>query len=311
MKISYSAPAKVILSGEHAVVFSKPAIISAIDLRLVFNLWEEKKVIKSPTIHFIADATKKYLNTKKILFKETNFGYSIDSQIPIGRGLGSSAALSVAAGAAFLKFYTGKQFDKDTINNLAYKIEKRFHANTSGVDPSTVCFGGLIYYRKEFEFLKTISSLTFKIPKKIEENLYLIDTGKPKETTGEMVKMVGKNYNNKPQFIEEILNDIEKTTKRMVISLIKEDIDFFLKSLIDNQILLDMLGVVSQSAKKILKQLEPYGIGKITGAGGYTYGSGFILFYSDNQSGLTRFCQKNKLPLLKFKQSNEGVKSEL
>ena len=173
--ISYTAPAKVILSGEHAVVYGKPALVSALDLRLKFSLTSFVRSYKTGTlpkeIFFIAETVKTYLQKQKIKFEDKSFNFEIISDIPIGRGLGSSAALCVAASASFLEFYIGKKFSKEEINNVAYKAEKYFHRNASGVDVSASCFGGLIYYRKAVEFLNSISSLNFKIPKKIEENL--------------------------------------------------------------------------------------------------------------------------------------------
>lgn len=314
MKITYSAPAKVILSGEHAVVYGKPALVSAIDLRLNFSLTNLVRPRQSGNIHqdilFINNKVKEYLQKQKIKFEDKRFGFEITSNIPIGRGLGSSAALCVASVAALLNFYTNKEFDKETINNIAYNCEKYFHKNASGVDVSTSCFGGFIFYRKEFEFLKNINSLNIKLPKKIDDNLFLIYSGDPSESTGEMVEAVGKFYNQKPQFVEEVLNDIEKTTKRMVVSVVKEDVDFFAKSLIDNQVLLDMLGVVSKKAKGLLKSLEPFGVGKVTGGGGKKTGSGYLLFYATKKNELEKYLRQQNINFYKFKQSFRGLQHE-
>lgn len=313
--ISYSAPAKAILSGEHAVVYGKPALVSAIDMRLKFTVTNSMRPQQSGKVYndieFIAQKVKDYLRKQKVKFDDSTFDFDIDSEIPIGRGLGSSAALSTGAVAAFIKLYTGEEFDNEKINNLAYEIEKYFHKNPSGVDNTASCYGGLVYYRKEFEFLKNISSLNFKIPKKIEDGLYLIDSGKPKETTAYMVhNVVGQKYNKSPRLIEEVFNDIEKTTKRMVVSIIKEDINFFAKSVVDNQVLLEMLGVVSKIAKKLLRDLEPYGYGKVMGDGGKKEGSGFILFYSQRPKELKAYCNNKKISFYQFKQDSVGLRKE-
>ena len=228
--ITYSAPAKVILSGEHAVIFNKPALALALALRLNFSLLNAGSKRKNNTnIDFISKTVKNYLKSqkKKILSNRDLYQYVIKSSIPIKRGLGSSAALSVAASATFLEYYSGETYPNEIVNNLSYKIEKRFHDNPSGVDNSACCFGGLIYFRKEFNFLKNISQLNFIIPKKIEEKLYLIDSGPPLEKTSEMINLVADFYRRHPKKAADIFNDIEKTTRRFVVSIIKEDEHLF------------------------------------------------------------------------------------
>jgi mevalonate kinase len=308
-KIIYSAPAKVILSGEHAVVYGKPALVSAVDLRLSFAVYHlDIDVCLDGNIEYIANLIRNFLGKKKTLItRNSNYQYRIDSDIPIGRGLGSSAALSVAGVAAFLEFFSGQQFKKETINNLAYQAEKKFHQNPSGVDNTSSCFGGLLYYRKEFEFLKNVSVLNFKIPKKIEEKLYLIDSGKPAETTSQMISLVGSLYNKKPRLVEEILAKIEKTTKGLVMAIVQEDEDFFQKAIFTNNELLEKLGVVSSKTRQLLRSLNRFGVGKTTGAGGKKKSSGFLLFYCNKINEFKRYCQLNRISYFKFKQSSTGL----
>jgi len=305
--ITCSAPAKVIISGEHAVVYGKPGLVTAVNLRLKFSVWERDKKITKKSIINIEAIVKKYLTLKKIKYQNKKFDFKIDSDIPIGSGLGSSAALVVCATAALLKFYSGREFSKEIVSSLAYQAEKFFHKNPSGVDVSASCFGGLVFYRKEFEFLKNISSLNFKIPKEMEDNLYLIDSGRALESTANMVFGVGKLYNRRPKFIEEILGRIEKTTKRITASIIKKDENFFVKNILENEIYLELLGVVSKNTKGLLNNLSPYGVGKVTGAGGKTIGSGFILFYCKENKGLKGFLKQKRLTYYKFKQDYQGL----
>lgn len=307
--VSYSAPAKVILSGEHAVVYGKPALVCAIDRRVKLTVFEGGKKVKDENISQMAEKVKKFLDKKGDL-KDKKFGFDIDSQVPIGRGLGSSAALSVASVACFLEFFSGKEYPEEMVNNLAYQIEKRFHQNPSGVDNTASCFGGLIYFRREFEFLKSIFKLPFKIAKKIERQLYLIDSGKPEESTGEMVKLVGTEYNKRPKKTKQILQEIESVTKRLVVSVVKEDEEFFKNSLLENQLLLEELEVVSKKTKKLLERLSKFGSGKITGAGGKRGGSGFLIFMVEKKKEFESFCQKNKISYFRFKPTYQGLKKE-
>lgn len=309
-KISYSAPGKIILSGEHAVVYGKPGLISALDLRLTFSLWKSNKKIEDKKILTFVDKVKNYLKGRRIKFNDSAFDYQIKSQIPQGKNLGSSAALSVAASAALLEFYTGKQFDKSEINTVAYEIEKYFHGKPSGGDNSTSCFGGLVYFRKELEFLKNISALNIRIPKNIDDTLYIVDSGKPKETTKDMIEQVGKLFNKYPEKIEAVFNKIEKITKRMVLAIVQENVQMFKHSIIDNQRLLESLEVISKKTKTLLNNLSSYGAGKVTGAGGYKKGSGNLLFFADKPKELEFYLKKNKINYLKFKQDFEGVRKE-
>jgi len=309
--ITFSAPAKVILSGEHSVVYGHPALVASIDKRLYFSLSEKyffnkKEDEKSKEIVKLIEKTVvSYLEKNKIAYHQKKYSFKIESEIPVGCGLGSSAAFSVAATACFLKFLTNKYFPKEEINKLAYQIETYFHQNPSGVDNTASCFGGLIYYRKEFEFLKNTSFLNFKIPKNF--SLYLIDSGRPKEKTKEMVKAVFEKYKKNPSFFENVFFDIEKTTKKMVLAIKEENKALFQEAILDNEIFLEILGVVSSKTKKLLQKLSSFGVGKITGAGGKSNGSGFILFFAQKEKELISFLQKQKINFLKFAFDDKGV----
>lgn len=305
MKISYSAPAKVILSGEHAVVYGKPALVSAINLRFKFSLFEREAKTKDKNILLISSKVKEYLVKEKIVFGDKIFDFKIESEIPIGRGLGSSAALSVAAAAAFLEFYVGRKFEKKVINNLAFEIEKHFHQNPSGVDNSASCLGGLILYQKKIQ----LTNLNYKISKEFEEKLFLIDSGKPKETTGEMVKSVEPTFAKATEgkSVKTIFNKIEIETKKMLNAIEKENIEQLKESIVVNEKLLEKIGVVSKKTRGLLNSLSRYGFGKVTGAGGRETGSGFILFFAENKNELISFLKYNKIKYYQFVPDYQGL----
>ena len=300
---------KIILSGEHSVTYGKPAFVTGINLRLTIHLSDGETAIKDQKLHkafiYIEDIVINYLQKTHVIKKKPII-YSYESEIPIGRGMGSSAAFCVATAAALLHFYSGRKHDKQVINSLAYQADKYFHGFPSGVDVSASCFGGLIFYRKEFEFLKNISSLNFRIPQQIIENLYLLDSGKPVEDTSEMIKAVGKNYNSNPKKMEDCLNNIEKITKRMVISVVKEDTSMFQNAIAENEKLVEELGIVSTNTKKFIKSLSEFGVGKVTGAGGLKKGSGMIVFYSIHNK-FKDYLTAHKISYFTLKQDFDGV----
>ncbi|MBP7967087.1 mevalonate kinase [Candidatus Woesebacteria bacterium] len=312
MKITYAAPAKIILSGEHSVVYTKPAFVCAVDFHLHATVEDGTKAVYSEQIEKGIEYTNSvvlaYLKKENISANIRDFKCTIASHIPEGRGMGSSAAFCVALSGALMHFYTDRQWDKQIVNSLAYQAEKHFHGMPSGVDVSASCYGGLIFYRKEFEFLKTVSALNFKIPKSFEERLLLIDTGKPVESTKEMVSIVGKRYNADSELIERILSAIEKITKRMVISVVKEDFKMFTESIAANQKLLTDLGIVSEATIQLLEELSPFGCGKVTGAGGVSSGSGFVLFVIQNESVMEKLKKQN-IPYLPFHQDLKGLEN--
>lgn len=306
--VTYSAPSKVILSGEHAVVYGKPALVTGFALYCTVTISEAEQQMEIPQAYArIPEIVEKYLDKHDIPYTKRPFTVDVQFEMPLGRGLGSSASLSVAAIAALLHFYAGKEFDRETVNNLAYQAEKHFHGNPSGADNTTTCFGGLIFFRKEFEFLKTISALNFKIPAIIEEKLILIDTGKPAETTAEMVKGVGKKYNDNPEEMDLAFMKIEKATKRMVVSIVKEDVAFFKQAMEENQAMLEVIEVVSDIAKQMLEELKPFGTGKVTGASGKKEGSGFILFCADDMEGLKAYLDTKNISYYPFRQDYKGL----
>jgi mevalonate kinase len=106
----------------------------------------------------------------------------IDSEIPVGKGLGSSAATSISVSAALLCLI-GKlgqepklHCDKDLINQIAYEFERIYHSNPSGVDNYVSCNGGLVIFNK--------TSKQFQRPLWPFNNLsiLLIDSGVEKNT---------------------------------------------------------------------------------------------------------------------------------
>lgn len=248
----------------------------------------------------------------KYLKKSLNHGFkfSIKSDIPIGSGMGSSAALSVSiAGAVSLLF--DKNFDKEMVNEIAYLSEQKKHGFPSGGDNAASCFGGLIWYRKETPDLKIIKPVPFVFPKKLSKNFVVIHTGTPVESTGEMVSLVRNLYKEKPEFVEHILSSQEKLTREFLSAIKDEDETMMIRIIRAGEKNLENLGVVSNSARSLIRSIEKIGgAAKICGAGGKTKGSGMVLAYCTDRKNVEKLAESNNFLHINLSLGAEGLRQE-
>lgn len=266
--------------GEHAVVYGKPALLSAINLRLsvtIENGTNGIEIMSSEPIDHARYAVDFLLEQLKIK-DHGPIKITINSQIPASFHLGSSAAVAVGLTGALTYFFK-KIWNPIRINELAYEIEKKQHGNPSGGDNTAVTMGGFIWFRKELEFLKSMWQLPFK-PHPSVHHFFLINTGRPKETTGEMVRFVKSQITNHKSQIEKLMNMNELQTKRVVVAL-KEGNE---KELVDairiGERTLEGMGVVSRKVIPLIRDIEKTGgAAKILGGGGRKESVGFLLCY--------------------------------
>ncbi len=262
--IMVSVPGKVHLMGEHAVVYGKPALLAAVNKRLTVSVTAGN----GNATHYVADILR---------IVQSHFGVAgniqitIKSDIPVGYHLGSSAAVAVGTVAALSYFYK-KIWNPQLFNQLAYEAEKIAHGNPSGADNTTVTMGGFIWYRKELEFLKSIWQLPLKT--KLSK-FYLVDTGKPAESTKDMVAYVAAHRK------QSLFDQNEEQTKRVAVALKTDDKNLLIDAIRKGGRTLEAMGVVSEKAKKIIRKIESSGgAAKILGGGGRKAGVGYLLCYS-------------------------------
>lgn len=310
-KVVVSVPGKIHLMGEHAVVYGKPAILSAIGMRLYLSLTKSNKGLEVVSleepklINKAIETVRQKLNLKEPL----NIRLEVKSDIPVGRHLGSSAAVAVGI-VAGLTYFFKKKWDPLFFNELAYEVEKIQHGNPSGGDNSTCTFGGFIWFRKETEFLKNITPFSLDQPDFLK-NLILVDTGMPSENTGEMVKSVSVFVKKNPQKAEKILSENEKATKELIQALKNNDEISFIIAIKKGERTLEKLGVVSKKAMKFIRKIEKIsGAAKILGGGGKTDAVGFILVYHPKRLKVENIAKEYNYPLMPANFSQEGVKLE-
>ncbi|MBI4039034.1 mevalonate kinase [Candidatus Daviesbacteria bacterium] len=310
--ITFSAPGKIHLLGEHSVVYGKPALLATVNLRVTVTLSETKginpKLYSSLSLQndnfkkIIEPIVKKYLKIKDI----PSYQLTISSQLPIGAGLGSSAAISACYIAALLNFLKVK-WDLDLVNELTYEAEKAFHGNPSGADNCAVVFGGLIWFRKESEDLKIIQPLPFAIPAKLEKNFVIIYTGTPKQSTKEMVEMVSSNAAK----FKELFDNQEKLAKELLSVLKGADKKELIKIIIQGEKNLESIGVVSKEVASIIRIIEKRGgAAKICGAGAIEGPTGALLCYHPTPSIIKQIAKSYNLDYFKTKLGTKGLRLE-
>ncbi|MDD5147675.1 MAG: mevalonate kinase [Candidatus Daviesbacteria bacterium] len=316
--IKISAPGKIHLLGEHTVVYGKPALLTTVNLRVTVTLQpchsgkqvsERNQNLDSGVVasllprmtKTIEPIVKKYLQLKTI----PPYQLTIDSQIPLGAGLGSSAAVSAAYIAALIS-HLGHKWDLNLINKLTFEAEKVFHGNPSGGDNSTVVFGGLIWYQKG-KGVQPLTPLTFSIPPKLAQNFMLINTGKPKETTKQMVEMVAaksekfkKIFDNQEKLVRELLSTIQNANENQLIQIIRA-----------GEKNLEAIGVVSPYVASVIRKIENAGgAAKICGAGGKTKATGILVCYHLKPSAIENIAKSHNLDYFKTTLGVQGLKTE-
>ena len=191
---------------------------------------------------------------------------TIDSRIPRGAGLGSSASIAVATPKAISEVYE-QALTRDRINEIAYELEKYGHGNPSGGDNSTCCYGGLVWFQKNSDPSKkpTIEQIS-EIPHKLE-NFVLIQTGgKENRSTREMVSKV-RGLDS--AYREPRIKALGQATYDMRKVLIEEDSAAMTNLMNLAQRNLSELGVSTEEMDSVSKKVQEIKGGiKITGAGG-------------------------------------------
>jgi mevalonate kinase len=154
--ITASAPAKVILVGEHAVVYGKPAIaipVSSIRATASVELGGRglRMAVGDFAIGVDPAAVEAALTQMARLVAETlgtpvpGAVITIHSEIPVASGLGSGAAVSAALGRA-LSASLGHPLDNAALNPLVYEVEKLHHGTPSGIDNTVIVYEQPVYF---------------------------------------------------------------------------------------------------------------------------------------------------------------------
>jgi len=148
-----TAPGKVILLGEHAVVYGRTALAASIDRHVEVAVAPAGGPARLAALACSADGTHWPVPVEALERATALTGVNIadietvaSANLPFSVGLGSSAALSVALIRA-LALFSGQSPTDTEVCAHAFEIEKLFHGFPSGIDNTVVTYGGLLAFR--------------------------------------------------------------------------------------------------------------------------------------------------------------------
>ena len=274
MKSIASAPGKIILFGEHFVVHGTKAILAAIDKRVtVTSVFTNTGTLKVNSqlgtlevpISSLCEEVKSefrpfvYLANKIINSNQNVNGLevTINSDIPIGVGLGSSSACCVAAAASISELF--KELSSEEILNISIEAEKTIFPDTSGADCTVCTYGGMIEY-EQFTGTKKIDSPS-------DLNLVIANSMIP-HTTKNSVERVSKFKENDEERFSQLCDLETKLIDEVIIAMKNNDATTLGLKMSENQKYLEEIQVSNDTLRDMISSLNEISLGsKITGAG--------------------------------------------
>jgi mevalonate kinase len=272
-----SAPGKVILFGEHAVVYGQPAIAVPVkqvraSATVTPNITGSPGEVRimAPDIGF--DSFWQHLppddpigaaieGVKSVLEVERlpACTLKVTASIPIASGLGSGAAVSVAIIRALAGFL-GNPLPDETVSALTYEVEKLHHGNPSGIDNSVVTHAQPVYFTRgePIEIFSVTRPFTIVIG----------DTGIP-APTAESVGDVRTAWQGDPQTYEHLFAAIGSLVKSARQAIEKGHPEWLGPLMDENHELLSEIGVSSPELDRLVWAAKDAGAlgAKLSGGG--------------------------------------------
>jgi mevalonate kinase len=314
------APGKLILSGEHAVVYGQPALAMAVNRYATATVTHERlpqfffdladlahhSRLSVSALHDLkARIKRKYYrfingeySIRDVLHKPFELAQfalgvfaealnlslphgvkiRVQSDIPIGCGMGSSAATIISVMHA-VSAYLQVTITRDTLFQLALETENMQHGYSSGLDLRVAQNGGCLYLHEKEMQLRAIPLMP----------MYLINTGTPLTSTGQCVEKVASHFQS-----QQLCQDFGVVTKAMDAALQQQNWPEMQNMIRLNHRLLTQIGVVPDKIQQFIAEIEAQnGSAKICGAGAVAgEHAGAVLVVIEDMQMLSTLCAR-------------------
>ena len=300
MKSVASAPGKIIVFGEHFVVYGIKAILCSINKRITAtSQFSDDKKIRIRSLLGESEMSIESLNLESVQHKfmkpffyiaqkavkensmEHGIEISIESEIPAGVGLGSSSAACVAATASVNGLF--HKLPKDEVVKIAIQAERTIFEQNSGADSSVSTFGGLVSYdlKSGFQNISSRNDLSFVISNSTQVH-----------DTQDVVRQVRNFKEENNELFNKLCNEEIEIVNNAIASLEKNNLSNLGLLMLRNHDLLKQIGVSTEKIDFLVNEAKKTSYGaKITGAGG----GGCIISLVDNSNMDNTFSNLKKI----------------
>ena len=326
------APGKLILSGEHAAVYGAPAIAVAVNRYIYCHITETSEnnlswylpvsgwrgAISWPELQqLVVRLDQRFRNFEQgqlaageILeapeqlalyafaqclpegFSGPGIHLEIHSELPLGSGMGSSAALSAALTTVAERYVSTSPFTIEQLFDRVRYCERLCHGRGGLIDAATVSHGGVVQVQQG-----GITGLSLQLG----QGWFYINSGNPTVGTGECVAKVAAGFAQSgiwQEFAEIALALIDTLKRQQAPTALLQQ----------NHQLLQKIGVVPEPVRSFIQQLEQQGgAAKISGAGAVAGdGGGAVIAYAPDLD-LTDLCQAYGYSFMPIEEDSEGA----
>jgi len=333
--MKFRAPAKLILSGEHAVVHGAPALAMAVDsyvtvdvapqtaaaVTVIIPEFNYRRTLDAAALEEVRERVQQHyklflqnkININQVLQHpaelieytlsvilptyriQQGMQLTYTTTIPVGCGMGSSAAAIVSTLYAVTTL-AGYQLPVQEIYPLALTAENMQHGHSSGVDVHLALRGGCLYRQGDQLTSRDFTAMP----------VYLVQTGAPVTSTGECVAAV------RPYFTGErasLTDDFATVTNALDQAWQANDVNAATSAIRVNHQLLTQIGVVPERVQQFIAKVEEAGgAAKICGAGAVGGEcAGVVLVLSKTPDQLTALCRDYEYSLAPIKGVDRGV----